>query len=182
MIGSQVTWCAGRSTGLPSRSVTRTPSLRQHRHVAIREKKDVARVLQQRRNIAGHEIFAVAQPDHRRRPDSRGNQFLRVLRGKKHQRIDAAQVLQRLAHRFFERQILRVFFHQMRHDLRIRLGDELVAFLLQLFLQLQIIFDDPVVHHHILPGAIAMRVRIFFRGTSVSGPARVANSIGSLNR
>src|SRR5260221_5482952 len=43
---------------------------------------------------------------------------------------------------------------------------------LQLLFQLQIIFDNAVVHDYDLPGAVAMRVRVFFGGAAVGGPAR----------
>src|SRR5260221_4734565 len=52
---------------------------------------------------------------------------------------------------------------------------------LQLLFQLQIICDSAVVHDYDLPGAFAMRVRFFFGGAAVVGPARVADSVGALD-
>ena len=54
-------------------------------------------------------------------------------------------------------------------------GDELV-------LQLEIILDDAVVHDHDFAGAIAMRVRVFFGGAAVRGPARVADAVDAFER
>ena len=44
-------------------------------------------------------------------------------------------------------------------------------------LQFEIIFDDAVVHDDDFAGAIAMRVRVFFGGAAVRGPARVADAV-----
>src|SRR6266446_4125719 len=74
-----------------------------------------------------------------------------------------------------------MFFHQMRNDLSVRFGDKLMSFALQLLLQLQIIFDDAIVHHDDLPGAIAMRMRVFFGGAAMRGPAGVADSISAFD-
>ena len=56
----------------------------------------------------------------------------------------------------------------MRHDFRVGLGDEAVTFPLEMSLQIEIVLDDPVVHHDDLPCAVAVRVRIFFSRPAVS--------------
>ncbi len=76
----------------------------------------------------------------------------------------------------------RIFFDQVGDDLGIGLSGKFVAFLGQLLLEREIVFDDAVVHHHNLSRAIAVRMGIFFGGTSVRGPAGVADAIGSLER
>ena len=68
----------------------------------------------------------------------------------------------------------------MGDDFGIGFGGELVAFFGQLLFQAEIVFDDPVVHDHDLSSAVAVRMGVFFRGTSVRGPARVANAIGAM--
>ena len=70
----------------------------------------------------------------------------------------------------------------MRDDFGVGLGGELVAFFNQLLLQAEIVFDDAVVHDHDLAGAVAVRMGIFFGGTSVRGPARVADAVGAVER
>src|SRR5580692_10400933 len=67
----------------------------------------------------------------------------------------------------------------MRYNFCVRLGDKLVAFALQLLFQLEIVFDDSVVHDHDLAGAIAVRVSVFFGRTAMRGPAGVADSVGA---
>src|SRR5579864_712324 len=69
----------------------------------------------------------------------------------------------------------------MSHDLRVRLRNELVAFLLQFFFELKVVFDDSVVHHDNLPGAVAMRMSIFLGWPAVRGPARVADAVSTFN-
>src|SRR3984957_14458318 len=68
----------------------------------------------------------------------------------------------------------------MSDDFGVGLGRELVPFFYQLLLQAEIIFDDPVVYHHDLAGAVAVRMRVFFSGTSVRGPARMTNAIAAI--
>src|SRR6266403_1550100 len=155
----------------------------EHGDVAIGEKKHVARVFQQRGNIAGDKIFAFAEADNRGRSEARGNNFVRIAGGKKNQRVDSAQLLERFAYGLFERNFLagalQIFLNEVGDDFGVGFGDEFVAFALQLFFKLQIIFDDAVVHDDDLSGAVAVRMRVFFRGTSVCGPPGVADAVGS---
>ena len=76
---------------------------------------------------------------------------------------------------------MQIFFDEVGDDFGVGFGDELVAFALQLFLQLEIIFDDAVVDDDDLAGAVAMRVRVFFGGTAVRGPAGVADAVGAVD-
>src|SRR5579863_707140 len=70
----------------------------------------------------------------------------------------------------------------MRDDFGIGLGGDGVTFLDQLLLQAEIVLDDPVVHDHDFAGAVAMRMRVLFRGTSMRGPASVPNAVSAVNR
>ena len=53
---------------------------------------------------------------------------------------------------------------------------------IRLLLQVDVIFDDAVVHDDDFAGAIAMRMRVFFGGAPVRGPARVADAVDSIER
>ena len=118
---------------------------------------------------------SLPRPDHDRRAGTRRDDLARVFRGENRQRVDAAQVgAQLCARRLPAGRHPIVFFDQVRDDFGVRLGDEFVAFALQFVLQLEVIFDDAVVHDDDLAFAIAMRVGVLFGGTSVRGPARVA--------
>ncbi len=70
----------------------------------------------------------------------------------------------------------------MSDNFSIRFSYKFVSFTLQPFLQFQIIFNNPVVHHHNLPAAIPVGVRIFFRRTAMRSPPRVSDAIGAFNR
>ena len=103
--------------------------------------------------------------------------------GKNGQGIDSCQLLHRFAHGVLERAaVLHVLFHEVSDDFGVGFGDELVAFFFQLALQLDVILHDAVVDDDDLPGAVAMRVRVFFGRTAVRGPARVADAVRSVDR
>ncbi len=63
---------------------------REHGDVTVGEKEDVARVIEDRRDIAGDEVFVLAEADHGRRTASRGDDLVGVFGGEEDQRIDAA--------------------------------------------------------------------------------------------
>ena len=71
---------------------------------------------------------------------------------------------------------------QVGDDFGVGFGRELVAFVDQLLLQADIVFDDAVVDDDDLAGAIAMGMSVFFRGAAVRGPARVADAVGAVER
>ena len=108
---------------------------------------------------------------------------MRLFCGKENQGIDTAELLQRLAHGFFKTNAaLGVLFDEMRDDFGVGLGDELVAFALELLLQLEVIFDDAVVDDYDLAAAIAVRMCVFLGRATMGGPAGVADSVGALDR
>jgi hypothetical protein len=73
-------------------------------------------------------------------------------------------------------------FDQVRDDLGVGLGDELVALRGELALEFEIIFDDAVVDDDDAAGAVAVRVRVLFGGAAVRGPARVADAECAVER
>ena len=137
--------------------------------------------LKNRGNIGRHEVFAVAQAHHYRRPGPRGHNLIRVFAGNYAQREHAGQLPHGVAHGILQIAVV-VLLDQMRDDLGVGLGDELVAFLHQLMLERQIILDDAVVHHHDIAVAIAVRMRVFFRRPPMRGPARVPDPVEALHR
>src|SRR2546427_5413460 len=109
--------------------------------------------------------------------------LLGIIRGEENQRVDAAQFLQRPAHRLFKRNTaLRVFFDEVRHDFSVSFGGELVSFFLELFLELEVVFDNSVVDHDDLARAVAMRVGVFLGWPAMGGPTRVPDAIGAFQR
>ncbi len=77
---------------------------------------------------------------------------------------------------------LRVLLDQVRDHFGVGLGGELVAFVDQLLLQADVVLDDAVVNDDDLAGAVAMGMRVFFRGTAMRGPAGVADAVGAVER
>ena len=77
---------------------------------------------------------------------------------------------------------LHLALDQVRDDLGVGLGLELVALRLQLLLQLEVVLDDAVVHDDDAAGAVAVRMRVFLGGAAVRGPARVADAVEPVDR
>ena len=165
----------------PLKSVKCTPSGVKHRDIAVAQEEHVARMAQDGRHVGRHEVFAIAQPDHHRRTHARRDNFVRIGARDHAQREHSAQFLHRAPDRFLQIALV-VLLHQMRDHFGVGLGNELVPFQLKLVFELQIIFDDAVVYHHDVAGAIAMRMRVLFGGTAVRGPARVADAVRPVHR
>ena len=175
MIGSHRMCDTCRFTGRPSKSLRRTPSGGEHGHVAVGEEEHVARVAENRGHVGGDEVFVVAQADHHRRTRAGGDNLVRIGARQHGQGEYAGQLLHGQTHSGFE-VAAEIFLHQVGDDLGVGLGDELVAFVLKLLLEREIILDDAVVHDHDLAGAIAMGMRVFLGRTPVRRPARVADA------
>jgi hypothetical protein len=61
------------------------------------------------------------------------------------------------------------------------LGDELVALIFELALQLDVILDDSVVDDDDISRAVAMRVGVFFGWAAMGGPARMADAVDAVD-
>ena len=157
---------------------------RQHRQLAVGQEEDVAGVVEHGGDVGSDEVFILAQPDHRRRPLTDGDDLLGVARGENGQSEDAAQLHSGAAHGFLQRKAVAalVLLHQMGDDLGVGLGYEAVAFALQLFLQGKIVFDDAVVHHHHGAVAVAVGMGVLFAGPAVGGPAGVPDAVEPVHR
>ena len=154
----------------------------QYGDVAIREEKNLAGMLEQGRNVAGDKVLSFAKPDDGWGTLARGHYFLRVFCREENQSVDTAQLIQRPAHSFLERDAtLRILFNEVRHDFRVRLCRELMARFQEFFPEFEIVFDDSVVNDHDLAGAVAVRVGVFLGGAAVGGPARVADAVSAFD-
>ena len=76
----------------------------------------------------------------------------------------------------------KMLLDEVGDDFGVGFGGELVAFLNKLFLQGEVVLDDAVVHHNNSARAIAVRVGVFFAGPAVSRPARVTDTVGTIER
>ena len=84
---------------------------------------------------------------------------------------------QRAPHRILETVVLHLAFDEVGDDLGVGFRDETVPLPLQLVLEIEIILDDAVVDDDDASGAVAVRMRVFFSGPSVRGPACVADAV-----
>ena len=99
-----------------------------------------------------------------------------------HQREQAAHVEQRPPHRILEPVVFHLALDEMRDDLGVGLGDELVALVLQLLLQIEVVLDDAVVDDDDPAGAVAVRMRVLLGRPAVRRPARVADAVLAVDR
>ena len=188
MIGSQVMCWTWRVDGLPSKSVSLTPSGVITARSPSAEEEQVARVIQNRGHVGGDEVFVFAQPDDGGRAVARGDDLVGLVDRDHAEREHAGQFLHGFAHGFFKvgpvavAGLQIVLLDQVGDDFGVGLGGELVAFFHELLFQGEIIFDDAVVNDDDRAGAIAMRMGVFFGGTAVSGPARVSDAVGAVER
>ncbi len=155
---------------------------RDDRHLLVAEEHDVARVAQHRGDVGGDEELAVAEPDHDRRTVAHRHDLVRVVGRDQHQRKQPAQVEQRPPHRVLEPVVLHLALDEVRDDLGVGLGDEAVALLLQLALQIEVVLDDAVVDDDDLAGAVAVRVSVLLGRPPVRRPARVADPVVAVER
>src|SRR5579864_463946 len=159
-----------------------------HRQVAIVQEEQIARVVKDGGDVRGDKIFVVAQPDDRRRTIARRDNLVGLFLGNYRQSKDAVEFLHGFAHRLFQAGTVavglakKIILYQMGDDFRIRLGSERVAFFDEPLLERKVVFDDPVVHHHDLAGAVAMGMGVLFRGTPVGRPAGVSDAVAAVER
>ena len=127
-------------------------------------------------------ILVLAEADDDRRPVAHGHDLVRIVGRDQHEREQAAQVQQRPPHRVLEPVVLHLAFDEVRDDLGVGLGDEAVALLLELPLQVEVVLDDAVVHDDDLSGAVAVGVRVLLGRPAVRRPARVADAVLAVER
>src|ERR1043166_5957270 len=151
--------------------------------LAVLQIDDVARVGEERRNIRRDDVLVLAEADDQRRAVLRGDDRPRLAAVAHHQRLVSFELLERLLHRVGElRPILQVLFDEVRDDLGVGLGLELVPRLLQPLLEREEVLDDAVVDDDDLAGAVAVRVGIVLVRLAVRGPARVAHAERAFER
>src|SRR3982751_4362399 len=91
-----------------------------NRHLAIAEKKDIARVLENGWDIRSDEELAVTQTNHDRRSLPHGNDSVRFVGVDDRKSKDSAQVARSVADGTFETvALLQIFFDQMSDDFRV---------------------------------------------------------------
>src|ERR1700685_1660472 len=143
--------------------------------------------MENRWDVGGDEVFVLAQANDRWRAVAGGDDGVRGVSRDHAQSEHAGYLAHSLAHGFFQRgpsavAFGKISFNQVGNNFSVSFRGELVAFFDELFLQREVVLDDPIVHDDDSPGAVAMRGRILFRGTAMWGPSGVANAVGSIER
>ncbi len=146
------------------------------RDLPIVEEHDLACVCEDRGNIGGHEELAVAEADDDRRAVADGDDRSGIVRRNQDEGEQPFDVRERATHRGRQAVAAALLLDEVGDDFRVGLGDERVPGRLQLALELQVVLDDPVVHDDDAVLAVAVRMRILFRGTAVRCPARVSDA------
>ena len=147
------------------------------RHLFVAEEHHVARVAEDRWNVGRDEELAVAKADDNRGAVAHGDNLVGIVGRDQHERKQPAHVQQRPPHRILEPVVFHLALDEVRDNLGVGLGDELVPFLLQLLLQVEVVLDDAVVDDDDPAGAVAMRMRVLFGRAAVRRPARVADAV-----
>ena len=115
------------------------------------------------------------------RAGARGHDLVRFGAGDHRQGEDARQLLHGGPHGLLQI-ALEVLLDQVGDHLGIGFGLELVALVLELLLEAEIVFDDAVVDDDDVALAVAVRMRVFFGGAAMGGPTRVADAEHAIER
>ena len=98
------------------------------------------------------------------------------------QRKDASEFTDGRTYCLFERLIvLQIFLDQMRNDFGICFRDETMIRLTQSLFELKIVLDDAVMNNDDTPGTVAVWMRVLLSWTTMCGPARMSDSVSSVD-
>src|ERR1035437_4842164 len=153
---------------------------REDRHIAIGQEEHVLGVGEDGGHVAGDEVLVVADADDDGGAVARGDDLVRTGARPRGRGQAAGAVLGCGAHGFFQ-VAFEMLLHEVGDDFGVGLGFEGVAFVLELLLEGQVVFDDAIVHHDDVAFTVAVRVGVFLGGAAVGGPARVADAEGAID-
>ncbi len=142
----------------------------------------LARVRDDRGNIAGKEMLSLPHPEHERTPASRADQHAGNVGMNHGNAIGADDLPKRFPHGFDKRGLrfliapLKIRTDEVSEHLRIGLGLKSVPFLFELCPKGEVVFDHAVVHEPQAPGLVKMGMSVFVRYCAMSGPARVTDT------
>jgi hypothetical protein len=135
---------------------------------------DLARVREDRRGVARHEILPVANADQQRTALAGGDDLVGVVRRQHGDAVRAFDEVQRVDHGVLQRI---TFGHgrldQVGQHLAVGLRLELVALFLEQGPERAVVLDDAVVHDGDLALAVDVRVGVALVGLPVGGPTRM---------
>ena len=105
--------------------------------LAVIEEEEVARVVEERGDVTGYEVFVFAEADDDGRAVAGGYDLARLIGGDDDERKNSRQLFHRFSYGLFQVRAMAVagveviFLDQVGDDFGIRLGDEPVSFGLQ---------------------------------------------------
>ena len=137
----------------------------------------VARVLDDRRHVRGDEMAALAVAEQQRRVLARGDEALRQVGAEDAEGVGALDAVEHAVYRVEDAAAaLVVIAQQLRDDLGVRLRAEAHARGDEKALELDVVFDDAVVHDGDALVLAQVRVGVDVVGLAVRGPARVPHA------
>ena len=143
--------------------------------LAVFQHDRAARVLENRGNVRRDEVLAVAKTQHQRRRGLGGDQLVGLRLRQHDDRERSAQAQDGLAHRLGQAAAgFELLLDQMRDELGVRFGSQLMAAREQLRAQVDKVLDDAVVNYR--DRARFVRMRILFGRAAVRRPSRVPDS------
>jgi len=149
--------------------------LREDGHLAIVQVHHVARVLENRRHVAGDVVLAFTQSDEQRTSLARRDDLLGIVGRDHRDAVGALHEGEGVDHRLFEIAV-EGCLDEMREDFGVRLRDERVPRLLEHRAQRSIVLDDAVVHHRDGALAVVVWMRVEFVRRPVRRPARMRDA------
>ena len=133
------------------------------------------------RHIRSDKAAVIRNPDNQRVILLNRNQFLRFIQTHDAQGIGTLQGID-CSHHCVNYAAVVIMLSQLGYHFAVSLGNEIDTFLLQPFFDLQVVFDDPVVHNRDFVLAAQVRVGVDVRWFAVSGPPGVADTDCARNR
>ena len=141
---------------------------------------DVPGVADQGRHVGGDEVLPIAEAQQQGGVLPGGHQPVGIVGADNAQGIGPVHRVQQAVHGLKEvAAVAVVIVQQLGHHLRVRLGLEHIALLLQLLLQGDEVFDDAVVDHGELAALAHMGMGVDVVGLAVGGPAGVSDAQGA---
>ena len=141
---------------------------------------DVPGVADQGRHVGGDEVLPIAEAQQQGGVLPGGHQPVGIVGADDAQGIGPVHRVQQAVHGLKEvAAVAVVIIQQLGHHLRVRLGLEHIALLLQLLLQGDEVFDDAVVDHGELAALAHMGMGVDVVGLAVGGPAGVSDAQGA---
>ena len=143
--------------------------------LVIIQQINLAGIFQDGRNVGGDVVFAFAETHDERAVLADGNHAVGFLAAENAQRVGAFDLVNGQAQRLNHVPGVQGI-EQMGNDFGIGIGHEKVSFLDQLFLELDIIFNDPIVDDRDAVVDAAMGMGVDIRRFAVGGPAGMADA------